>query len=612
MSAAAYQAVGVGHATSVAWPAHAAGDTGYLVVQTSSAAGGALTTPGGWTPVDGFPLLLTRGLYVFKLRATSGAMGNAGLAGSGNFWGVIFTVRNGHQVFPTQCSGRNPTTTSSNSNCPGVNSAVDDVLVATILAINSVTTGGLVSAQANATLAAYAERYDDGSGTTAGATCICTGDLAGAGPIDASTSTVTSSGSHRATLVINPAADISITGAVTIDGVAAANSAGGNPKVYLYDLTQPAANNLVVDAATETNAFSLISGGAGGFAFKVPFNDHEYIAVYKDETGAIYGASQKLTFGGGAFPAAVITIKTISASGATLIASNYEGDFSVRKNEPNADDRVAGPMPFYDNSGTLLTGQTFSHAAHEVQIWNADTGTFADANADTTEAASKGLYGLQMTQAETNHTGGYLIVKLAKATYADQFFAVPLRAWQKTDSDSIATILAAVDTEIASILAAVDTEVAAILAAVDTEVAAIKAKTDQLTFTVANKVDSQVRGMDTDVVTAAAIATDAIGSAELAASAVTEIQSGLATSSALSTAQTDITTIKNAVDTEVAAILAAVDTEIGAIIATLADLPDDIDTLLSANHGAGDWDAVGGGGGGGGSAGRDLNFDFCG
>lgn len=35
-----------------------------------------------------------------------------------------------------------------------------------------------------------------------------------------------------------------------------------------------------------------------------------------------------------------------------------------------------------------------------------------------------------------------------------------------------------------------DTEVAAILAAVDTEVAAIKAKTDQLTFTVANQVDS--------------------------------------------------------------------------------------------------------------------------
>lgn len=47
-----------------------------------------------------------------------------------------------------------------------------------------------------------------------------------------------------------------------------------------------------------------------------------------------------------------------------------------------------------------------------------------------------------------------------------------------------------------------------------------------------------------NAITAAKVATDAIGAAQLAADAVTEIQSGLATSSALSTAQTDITTIK--------------------------------------------------------------------
>lgn len=41
-----------------------------------------------------------------------------------------------------------------------------------------------------------------------------------------------------------------------------------------------------------------------------------------------------------------------------------------------------------------------------------------------------------------------------------------------------------------------DTEIAAILAAVDTEVAAIKAKTDSLTFTVANKVVSDLRAIN--------------------------------------------------------------------------------------------------------------------
>lgn len=47
-----------------------------------------------------------------------------------------------------------------------------------------------------------------------------------------------------------------------------------------------------------------------------------------------------------------------------------------------------------------------------------------------------------------------------------------------------------------------------------------------------------------NAITAAKVATDAIGAAQLAADAVTEIQSGLATASALSTAQTDLTTIK--------------------------------------------------------------------
>lgn len=47
----------------------------------------------------------------------------------------------------------------------------------------------------------------------------------------------------------------------------------------------------------------------------------------------------------------------------------------------------------------------------------------------------------------------------------------------------------------------------------------------------------------TDAITAAKIAADAIGDSELAADAVTAIQSGLATSSALTTLQTDVTTL---------------------------------------------------------------------
>lgn len=68
----------------------------------------------------------------------------------------------------------------------------------------------------------------------------------------------------------------------------------------------------------------------------------------------------------------------------------------------------------------------------------------------------------------------------------------------------------------------------------DTEIAAIKAKTDQLTFSTANRVDSQVFGMEAGTVTASAIATNAIDADALAADAVTEIQSGLATAASIS------------------------------------------------------------------------------
>jgi hypothetical protein len=76
----------------------------------------------------------------------------------------------------------------------------------------------------------------------------------------------------------------------------------------------------------------------------------------------------------------------------------------------------------------------------------------------------------------------------------------------------------------------------------DTEVAAIKAKTDQLTFGTANRVDAQVFGVEANALTAAALAADA----------VTEIQSGLATAAALDT-------VDNLLDTEIAAITGFVD-----------------------------------------------------
>ncbi|MCI0637357.1 MAG: hypothetical protein L0206_26085, partial [Actinobacteria bacterium] len=80
---------------------------------------------------------------------------------------------------------------------------------------------------------------------------------------------------------------------------------------------------------------------------------------------------------------------------------------------------------------------------------------------------------------------------------------------------------------------------------------------------VAGRIDASVGAMAAGVVTSTAIATDAVGSDELAAGAVTEIQSGLATAAA-------VDAVDNFVDTEVAAILASVDTEVADILTDTA------------------------------------------
>jgi hypothetical protein len=64
----------------------------------------------------------------------------------------------------------------------------------------------------------------------------------------------------------------------------------------------------------------------------------------------------------------------------------------------------------------------------------------------------------------------------------------------------LAALAATLQTSVNTIDDFVDGEVASILAAVDTEVAAIKTKTDSLTFTVANVIDANVKRINGTVV----------------------------------------------------------------------------------------------------------------
>lgn len=105
----------------------------------------------------------------------------------------------------------------------------------------------------------------------------------------------------------------------------------------------------------------------------------------------------------------------------------------------------------------------------------------------------------------------------------------------------------------------------------------IKTNTDKMVFTVANQLDTNVKSNAGTAITAAAgiqevkvasVAANALNASALASDAVTEIQSGLATASALSTLQTSVDDIPT--NAELATALAAADDAVLSAVAALS------------------------------------------
>lgn len=144
-------------------------------------------------------------------------------------------------------------------------------------------------------------------------------------------------------------------------------------------------------------------------------------------------------------------------------------------------------------------------------------------------------------------------------------------------ADAITDAKVASDVTIASVTGAVGSVTGNVGGTVASVVGAVGSVTGNVGGNVAGSVASVTAAVTlptipTDWITANGIATDAIGSAELAASAVTEIQSGLATAASLAT-------VAGYIDTEVAAIVTSTGTTIPATLATIAGY---IDTEVAA------------------------------
>lgn len=282
---AAFQAVGSSSETSVAWPTHADDDIGVLCVETAS---GTVTTPSGWTvgPVIANAAGTTK-LSVFLLEATSGAMGNAALAGgSDHLIGFIFTIRGAPlgdvlaaiETYATAYA----TAASTTGFAPGVDVKEADCHVVHILAWAIDDASDIASAWTNASLASITERLSVGTVTGGGGgVSVASGQLTSAGYTGIATVTLTSTTFASMTLVFRsaPTTPYSFTGTITIAGSPASNG----ESVEIWD-----------DTLGERETTVTVSGGAGGYTANVQHNDaSRYRAVYDD--GASRGCSPLTT-----------------------------------------------------------------------------------------------------------------------------------------------------------------------------------------------------------------------------------------------------------------------------------------------------------------------------
>lgn len=183
-------------------------------------------------------------------------------------------------------------------------------------------------------------------------------------------------------------------------------------------------------------------------------------------------------------------------------------------------------FPLTDEAGDLVSGASGLDSEIDAFADGTNPNGFADCTNEATEIGSTGIYYLALTQAEMNQD--YVTVQVKSSSAKTQVILIrttvgdPLNAATTDDGGAINVASGVVEAQVKSI-----------------DSGAITASS-----------------IASNAITAAKIASDAITAAKVAADVTTEIQSGLATSSALATVSGKIDAIDDFLDTEVAAILA--------------------------------------------------------
>ena len=311
-----------------------------------------------------------------------------------------------------------------------------------------------------------------------------------------------------------------------------------------------------IDSWSNLTLLEQITAGAG--------NMDAALATGSPSGNVTVAASTATDFESGGIIAAVIK-PAGGGGGGGGGASQTQGGSSIMflKQSTASQEVLLGPF-LDDTDGSVETGLTIANT--DIQLWRNGGTTLGNKNSGGATHISGGLYHTTLDASDTDtvgplvifvHMAGTLHVKqecdvLPANVYDSRYGADKLQvdiaeadgtAWNSgaftatTMADNAVTA-AKIATDVATELwsaatrtltantnlsisaadiraalglasANLDTQLTAIDDAVDTEVAAIKAKTDQLTFTTAGRVDSQVHGMQNDVITSGAVAASA-------------------------------------------------------------------------------------------------------
>lgn len=309
-------------AISVAWPSHQAGDIGLLFVEHADSTPVA-TPSGGWATFTGSSQgigtdnSITRThLQVFWLRATSGAMGDASVADSGDHtMGTILTFRGCVSSGNPIDASTGDASSDANATAvtfPAITTTQAATLVVLALANQTDTaTDGQIGTVSNGNLASISERFDQNEDSgNGGGIAVITGTKATAGSTGTSTATIsTSSRQARVVLALAPE-PLNSSGALTFTHEVAGT------------LSTPldASGDLSFATTIDVDADFLIEAGGGTLTFATQVDGALSVPV---------NLSGALAFGWELGGENALDVEGTVMSGAIEFASQVSGSLSV-------------------------------------------------------------------------------------------------------------------------------------------------------------------------------------------------------------------------------------------------------------------------------------------